>query len=136
MAVPAPRTAAAAASRIASATTSVANDGHLSPQVRVNASGAILASGDQDEPAGNAGGSDGPEWTAEALAEALNGADRKLVLARIAATDPEVVMMAAAWLAEERAEGAERRRVTNNRRSKDRRRRQRAETGETWPRHG
>ena len=64
---------------------------------------------------------------AEAYAEALDGAERKLLLAWIASHHPEVLAAAVHGVAQWRAGAAEHRRQVRNRHSKDRRRRKRAE---------
>jgi hypothetical protein len=63
-----------------------------------------------------------------AYAEALDGSERKLLLAWIAATHPAVVDCGARWLAEYHTANAERRRTVRSRKAKDRRRRRRADS--------
>jgi hypothetical protein len=70
---------------------------------------------------------DGAKLPAEALIEALDGSERKLLLARLARAEPVAVAAGVAWLAEYHAANAERRRTDRNRKSKDRRRRKLAE---------
>ncbi len=67
------------------------------------------------------------ELSAEALVEALDGSERKLLLVRLARAEPAAVEAGVAWLAEYHAANAKRRRVDHNRKSKVRRRRKRAE---------
>jgi hypothetical protein len=66
-------------------------------------------------------------WQAVALAavEALDGSERKLLLARLADSEPEAVVAALVWLEQWHAGSAERRRADRSRKAKDRRRRQR-----------
>lgn len=80
----------------------------------------------QSEPQSRAA-DDGAELPPEALIEALDGSERKLLLVRLARAEPAAVAAGAAWLAEYHAANAERRRTDRNRKSKDRRRRKRAE---------
>jgi len=55
--------------------------------------------------------------------EVLDGSQRKLLLARLADTDPDVVVAGMTWLDQWPAGNAERRRTDRNRKAKDRRRR-------------
>jgi hypothetical protein len=107
------------------AATSAAALNHLSPQVKA---AALADSGDtsgQGEPVSATLAEDGPKSSAEARVEALDGSERKLLLAHLARAYPDVVDAGSVWLAEYHAANAERRRLANNRKSKDRRRRQR-----------
>jgi hypothetical protein len=88
--------------------------------------GRIKLPSGQSEPQSRAAG-DGAEPPAEALIEALDGSERKLLLIRLAHVEPAAVAAGTAWLAEYHAANAERRRADRNRKSKDRRRRKRAE---------
>jgi len=63
-----------------------------------------------------------------AYTQTLDGSERKLLLAWIAATHPAVVDSGARWLAGYHAANAERRRTVRNRKAKDRRRLRRAES--------
>jgi hypothetical protein len=60
-----------------------------------------------------------------AAVESLDGSERKLLLSRLANSDPEVVGAGFAWLAEYHSANRERRRVNRNQKAKERRRRQR-----------
>lgn len=73
----------------------------------------------------------GPEAVALAAVEALDGNHRRMLLGRLAATDPAVVMAGARWLREWQAGAAERRRIRHNRDSKTRRDRRRATTDDS-----
>jgi hypothetical protein len=68
----------------------------------------------------------GPQLSAAALVEAMDGAERKLLLNHVAQAHPEVVEAGVVWLAEWRAEAAERRRKNARRGEHDRRKRRRA----------
>jgi hypothetical protein len=62
-----------------------------------------------------------------AVVGALDGSERKLLLARLADSDPEAVEAGLRWLAQYHAANRERDRIRRNRKAKDRRRRQRAD---------
>lgn len=79
------------------------------------------------EPASASAGGGGPELSAEALADGLDGSERKLLLAHLARAHPELVEAGYAWLADWHAANAERQRANRRRREHDKRRRQRAE---------
>lgn len=70
---------------------------------------------------------DNPESSAEALVEALDGSERKLLLSHLARAYPEVVEAGFARLAEYHAAAADRQRASRRRREHDKRRRRRAE---------
>lgn len=78
------------------------------------------------EAAGVAAGAD--ETDLAAVVDGLDGSERKLLLARLADSDPVAVEAGLRWLAEWHAGNAERRRTDRNRKAKDRRRRQRAQS--------
>jgi hypothetical protein len=59
----------------------------------------------------------------EALVEALDGSERKLLLSHLARTYPDVVETSAAWLAEFHEAARERQRTARRRREHDKRRR-------------
>lgn len=60
-----------------------------------------------------------------AAVELLDGSERKLLLSRLANSDPGVVAAGFAWLAEYHSANRERHRVNRNQKAKERRRRQR-----------
>lgn len=86
------------------------------------------ARSDLSQPAASADQPGESGWRAGAAAavEALDGSQRKLLLARLAATDPDAVAAGLAWLERWHAACDERRRADRHRKAKDRRRRQRA----------
>jgi hypothetical protein len=106
-----------------SATAPAATVSHLTQQVRAaeRADGGPRSPGLQPVSASLAEG--GPDSSVEAL----DGSERKLLLAHLARAYPEVVEAGFDLVAEWRAECAERRRAASSRKSKERRRRQRAE---------
>jgi hypothetical protein len=61
-----------------------------------------------------------------AAVEALDGSQRKLLLTRLADSEPEAVVAALVWLEQWHAGNREQRRADRNRARKDQRRRQRA----------
>src|SRR5260370_28456367 len=73
----------------------------------------------------------GSSPTPEASAAALAGSDRKLLQARLAATDPDVVERGIQWLQEWHAEAAEERRIRRNRAATQRGRRRRPTGGDS-----
>lgn len=72
-------------------------------------------------------GEDARELSAKALADALDGSERKLLLGHLARVHPELIEAGFAWLAEYHEASAERRRVSRRRRDHDKRRQRRAE---------
>jgi hypothetical protein len=113
-----------------SPTTSRTAYSHLSPQAGAAERGGGRTAPGQGEPASARVGGAGPELSAEARVEALDGSERKLLLDHIARVYPAVVEAGFALLAEQRAESAERCRKNGRRREHDRRRRRLAELGD------
>ena len=64
------------------------------------------------------------ESPAEALVEALDGSERKLLLSHLARAYPDAVETSVAWLAEYHEAARERQRAARRRREHDKRRRQ------------
>jgi hypothetical protein len=112
-----------------SATNLVATRSHLSPQAGRAEPGARPDSSDHGEPVSAAAGEAGREWSAEAYVEALDGAERKILLDHIARAWPEVVEAGTVLVARWRAECAKQRRENEKRRRREQRRRQRAAGG-------
>ena len=129
-AVPSPRPETGLRNGIAQLpTTSAATAGHLSPQVAAAPTDARRDSSDQGEPVSATVAEDGPECAAVAYVEALDGAERKILLTHIAQAFPDVVEAGVELVARWRAEAAERRRVASRKHEHERRRRRAAEAG-------
>jgi hypothetical protein len=109
--------------------TSLAARSYLPQQVTAAALADRQDTSGQGEPVSATLAVDGPDSSAEALAEALDGSERKLLLAHLARAYPDVVDAGFAWLAEYHAAVAERHRAAARHKEHDRRRRQRAEGG-------
>jgi len=88
----------------------------------------LLDSSGQGSPGVASPGEDGWRPVAAAAVEALDGSERKLLLARLADSEPEVVVAAVVWLEQWHAGNREQRRADRRRAEHDRRRRQRAGT--------
>jgi hypothetical protein len=100
----------------------------LSPQVTERLSVTAPDSSGQGSPAVSQAGESGWRAVAVAAVEALDGSERKLLLARLADSEPEVVVAALVWLEQWHAGNREQRRADRRRAEHDRRRRQRAGT--------
>lgn len=68
------------------------------------------------------------ESSAEALVEALDGSERKLLLSHLARAYPDAVETSVAWLAEYHEGARERQRTARRRREHDKRRRQHSQS--------
>ena len=100
--------------------------GHdLSPQAGAAEVAHAVSHFGQGSPGLASPGEDGWRAVAAAVVEALDGSQRKLLLARLADTDPDVVVAGVTWMEQWHAANAERRREARKEKSRDRRRRQR-----------
>jgi hypothetical protein len=81
---------------------------------------------------GGAAGTSSDDGVAAAV-ESLDGSERKLLLSRLANSNPEVVAAGFAWLAEYHSANRERRRINRNQKAKERRRRRRVAEARKQP---
>jgi hypothetical protein len=100
--------------------------GRLSPQAAAALLRGLPDGSGQGSPVSATSGESGWRPVATAAVEALDGSDRKLLLARLADSDPDVVVAGLTWLQQWHEANAERRAGDRRRKAKDRRRRQRA----------
>lgn len=129
--VPAPRSMAGIRHAVAdSATTSRTAGNRLSPQVTPPALAGGRDSSDQGAPGSATPVGGGPELSAVAYVDGLDGSERKLLMHHIAQAFPDVVEAGAELVAQWRAECAEHRRQRLRRNEHDRRARQRRQAGD------